>query len=129
MAISLDAISLPDDLVWKDRFNHTGVVQTRARTITGGMVIQEQASTAGRPITLSGDQNFGWTDRQTIDALQLLAALPDSPMTLNIHGDAHQVMFRRDNGESSPIVSTPLFEVTDPGVDHRYAITLNLITV
>ncbi len=57
--MTLDGIELPDDLLWVDEFDWNPVAQDIERSLTGALMVQEQAKLYGRPITLTGGDEAG----------------------------------------------------------------------
>ena len=62
MTISLNAITLPADLQWTDELAWNPVAQNTDRSLSGAFLIQEAALTFGRPITLEGGDNGGFSN-------------------------------------------------------------------
>ena len=125
----IGTITLPEDIFWTDEFDWSPVGQKVEPTLSGGMVIQESAMLAGRPITLESlSETIGWADRATVLLLKALADQPAQQHTLELYdGSTYDVVFRRDSGEgfeAKPLIYLAPFEDTD-----RYLITLRLMTV
>ena len=55
--MTLDDIELPDDLLWVNEYQWQPVAQETERTLTGALLVQEQAKLYGREIELSGEQS------------------------------------------------------------------------
>jgi hypothetical protein len=93
----LDAIELPDDLVWEDEFSWSSVIQNLGYSATGSLFIQESTMQAGRPITLIGASDMAWINRETVESLYAKAAVAGTEMTL-VLSDARSltVMFKQD---------------------------------
>lgn len=128
MAIILDGIDLPIDLIWKDEYGWSNVTQSVKKALTGALIIQEASQAKGRKFSLVGGQDAAWVTRTTLDALMLKANTPDLQMSLNFHGDIYNVMFSR-SGNTSPVVPTEIYELADPDDTHVYGITLKLMEV
>lgn len=128
MAITLDAITLPDDLIWSDEYSWSPVTQTINKSLTGALIVQEAAQAKGRPYTLSGSAESAWIDKATLDLIQAKADTPELVMSLNYHGTVHSVIFLR-SGNSSPFDADPIYELADPQADHLYSFTIRLIEV
>lgn len=116
--ITLDTITLPKDLWWEDETEWTPVEQTVEYSTTGALLIDLGVKQAGRPITLTGEEDKAWTTRKTVLDLQALAAEPGREMTLVIAGRSFQVLFRQSDGR--PIEAEPVFRTIPPGDDHKY---------
>lgn len=111
--ITLDALTLPEDLQWIDEFADGSdlVAQDERVTITGALVIQASAQQAGRKLTLQGrlesNIGFGAITRAQVTALRALAAVPGAVYSITLaDGRTFDVMFRRSDGpavEAGPI--------------------------
>ena len=128
MAITLDAITLPDDLVWSDEFGWSNVTQSVDRSLTGALVIQEAVQPKGRIITLSGSQDSGWITKAVLDTILIQANTPDNEMTLTYHGEVYNVMFHR-SGNNSPVEGKLIVDYSDRAANDNYSIILNFIEV
>jgi len=128
MAITLDTITLPEDLVWRDEYGWSNVVQDVKRSLTGALIVQEAVQTKGRIITIAGAQNSGWITKSVLDALLAKANVPDTTMTLTFHGVAYTVMFSR-SGNISPVKAEQIYDISDPTVEHIYSVALKFIEV
>jgi molybdopterin-guanine dinucleotide biosynthesis protein A len=124
MSISLDAIALPDDLIWTDEFSWSPTQQQAQYTLTGALVIETGIKQAGRPITLVGGVNAAWVTRATVKSLY--AKLDDpGPFTLTLHdGSTHSVVFRHDQ---TPIEAAPIIDYNNPDDGDLYSLTLRFI--
>jgi hypothetical protein len=116
----LDTITLPDGLVWTDRYDWTPIAQSMTVSITGTVIIQEAAQLTGRPITLEGAEDQSWATRSQIDALYALTGTADKVMSLDLGEEGlHQVIWRRDQ---APIVVSQVLRTVDPGPATMYAV-------
>ncbi|GAB0055800.1 hypothetical protein SIID45300_00097 [Candidatus Magnetaquicoccaceae bacterium FCR-1] len=118
----LGDVVLPDGLVWSDRHAAALVEQTVVRTLGGKPVIWARNQFAGRPVTLEARNDAAWLDRDTVEALAVLAALAGASYPLvweNWHGT---VIFRHD--------TPPAFAV-EPVWPHqdRFTGTIRLLTI
>lgn len=126
--MQLDTITLPDDLLWINEFDWNPVEQNVDRSLTGALLVQEQGKQHGRPIILSGGVEAGWVDRTTAVALLTLSEQANKVMTLTLSDDRQfSVIFDRDGG--SPIEAQQILPFAYPEDDHKYSLTLNLLTV
>ncbi|WP_333873052.1 hypothetical protein [Methylobacter sp.] len=121
----LDAIELPEDLIWSDEFAWNPVQRTKSYTLTGALVLETGVKQAGRPITLVGGADAAWIDRTTLTALQTKLAT-DETMTLTLN-DARvfSVVFESDQ----PIEATPVIDYSTPAGTDWYSLTLKLMQV
>jgi len=129
MAITLDAIELPIDLIWQDEYGFSPVVQNIKKTLTGKLVIQEATQTKGRTFTLTGGMDAAWIDKDTLDLIQAKVDTVDLDMTLDFHGTEYTVRFSR-SGNISPIQTKEVYELSNPDAEHIYSIVaIKLIEV
>lgn len=138
MAITLDTLTLPADLVWQDEFAWSAIVQQSDWALDGSLILQESSMQAGRPITLVGGADAAWMTRAQVQALQALAdAAPDANHTLTL-ADARSftVRFRRGapstagaNSGSGPFSATPIVGYAAPEAGDFYAVQINLFQV
>lgn len=125
----LDGLTLPDSLKWSDEYDFNLVTQTAERTVTGGMVIQEQAKQYGRPITLTGTPDSVWVTKSDIEALLAKEALVNTDMSVTLpDGRAFNVRF--DRGSGAAIKASPVSDYGIPDGSSLYTIEkIKLITV
>jgi len=123
MAVTLDGITLPIDLIWSDEYGFSHVTQNVKKSLTGALIIQEAIQPKGRKLGIKGGQDAAWIDRSTADLLQAKVDTVDLTMTLIWHGVSYQVRFDR-SGNTSPILLQEIYELADPDADHVYSITV-----
>jgi len=128
--ITLDEITLPDDLEWVDRYKFHPAVHRYKRSLTGDFFVEVYDKSGGRNITLSGSQDRGWVDKSIIDALitKIDSSTNDTPMTLTFSdSETFQVLF---NLEDNALEAFPVgWVVSDPQPTSKYYFTLRLITI
>jgi hypothetical protein len=121
-------ITLHDDLFWSDEHGWNMVEQTSDRTITGALVVQASAKVAGRPITLTPENDSSaWMSREVLDQLRNFATVPGKELTLTLRGEPRAVIFRHHDGialDARPVVH---FNDVEPG--DWYLVTLRLMEV
>lgn len=124
--ITLDAVTLPEDLIWTDEFSWTPVQQTESFTLTGALVVEAGIKQAGRPITLVGGDSAAWIDRATLASLH--AKLADAAaMTLTLNdGRVFSVVFKHDG---QPIDAAPIIDFSTPDNSDWYSLALKLMQV
>ena len=124
--MTLDTLTLPDDLVWADEFDWTPVKQTLTEAVDGSLIVETGLRLQGRPITLVGAADSGWILRGTLKALYALAQTA-SPRTLVLNDSrSFTVIFR--HGEK-PIEAAPVISFANPGDDDAYTLTVRLLQV
>ncbi len=126
MTISLDAVVLPEDLIWTDEYLWTPIKQTTERGLTGANIIDSGVKTAGRSITLVGEPNWVECPRSLLNTLHAKLA-DNAEMILTLH-DARQFTVRFDH-QSTPIQSEPVIDFNNPEDSDENSITLRFITI
>ncbi len=121
--MTLDDITLPDDLLWLDRYKWSGVAQQEDVMADGSLVIQADTQQTGRPITLQGGDNFGWISKAVIDALRAKAVQAGLQMSLTLPGETtpRNVVF---TGER--FIAEPVVDYATPDDGDYYTCTLYL---
>jgi len=123
----LDAISLPS-MIWQDETSYTMVESEPEYNLDGSMVLQPFVKQAGRPITLTGGETFGWTTWQTWLDLDAYAQDPARVMILTLpDGREKTVMFNYSGGP--PVTATMIFDYIPPYPTDECYLTLRLIEV
>jgi hypothetical protein len=124
--ITLDAVTLPEDLIWSDEFAWSSVQQSRTYTLTGALILETGTKQAGRPITLVGGDEAAWITRANLKALQAkLTTTATMTLTLN-DGSTFSVAFNHDE---KPIDAHPVIDYSTPSDDDFYTLTLKLIAL
>ena len=126
MAITLDSISLPDDLIWTDEYDWQGVEQSQSRSLGGRLFVQSRTVTKGRPLTLTGYVDAAWVYRSILDALSALAG-ENITMTLTLNdGSTYQVLFRY---QDQAIEAAAVIDYNDPDAADFYTLVVKLVIV
>jgi hypothetical protein len=126
MSITLDAITLPSDLIWTDEFDWTPVQQSENYSLTGALYLETGIKQAGRLITLTGGPDSAWIPRSTLAALYAkLAAAAAMTLTLN-DARSFSVVFR--NGQQ-PIEARPIIDYSTPDSADWYSLSIKLMQI
>ncbi len=129
MTITIDAITLPEDLVWSNEYTWSPVSQDTKKALTGALIVQEAIQQKGRSIILSGGSNSAWVDRATLDLLQAKCNTVDLTMVLSHNGTSYDVMFDRSSNSNTGLNVRGVYPLANPSSDHVYEITLKFIVV
>ena len=121
MSITLDDLTLPDDLYWQDEFDWSPVSQSITPTITGALIVEENAFSEGREITLVSGDTFGWAPYALVSLLKSKESQINPVMTLGINGETRTVIWRRD---PIAVEVKPLIQMVDPDDHDFYLLTL-----
>lgn len=127
MSITLDELTLPDDLDWQDEFDWAPVAQTQTPTLSGSIIVEENAVPEGQPITLVAGEDFAWATRFLVKQLKTKEAVISTPMTLTINdAGSFTVIWRRD---PVGVEAKQLLQIADPVDGDRYLLTLRFTVV
>lgn len=127
MSIVLNGVTLSPSLLWEDKDGYSQVAQTVKRTLGGSLVVYHQPLSAGRPITLTANEETGWITKAMLDALQAMALTSGGVYSLNLHGFVANVMFRHHDGIA--LAFTPLTYKASPSSTDLYVGQIKLLTV
>ena len=120
-------VEFTDDLQWADEFTWQPVEQSTQRTITGGLIVQAAARSAGMPVTLAPDSDSaGWLTRAALDQFKAWAAIPGQQMTLTYRGLARTVIWRH---QDTAIDATPVVPFADVQAGDFWRATLRFMKV
>lgn len=124
--ITINSIILPPDMIWEDEFSGNMLAKTETVTVTGGSIIQKQARTTGRRITLASGQDHAWINRAALQAIQalILSDPPDVALTLG-DGRAFSVQFAPTS--ERPIEARPVQPGKNPSGDDLYVVTIRMM--
>ena len=125
---NVTTVELPEGLHWNDEHNWQAVGSSFTRGLTGKPIIQTQAATKGRPITLVpySDQAAWWT-RAELNALQTWLNTPDKKLTLVFMGTSFSVMFR--HYDAPAVEAKPVMFYSDPNDSNYIQPTFKFVTV
>lgn len=121
------AITLPDDLLWADEHAWTAAVARVEYLLTGALLVESAARSAGRPITLKAEPDMAWVRRTTVDALYAWASVPSRTFRLTLRdGRAFTVAFRHFETalEAEPVLGFPTHSS-----DEWFRLTLRLMEI
>lgn len=130
MAITLTlgttTVTLPDALSWADEYTWSPVQQTKTRTTTGTLLIEEALMKSGRPITLEGSEDRTWCTRALVDQLRAWAATPGIVLELTLRGVARNTTFDHEKGA---LQGLPVIFYADGSIESTdlYVPTLRLL--
>ena len=117
--ITQQEIDLPNDLLWRDEFDWSPVEATQTYTLTGALIIESSVRQAGRPISLSADQDMAWVTRETLSKLKTWAAIPARKFNLTFEyatdTRSFLVVFNhgKDPTKGSPVLGFPMHKDGD----------------
>jgi hypothetical protein len=127
---TLEELTLPNDLLWSDEFEWSQVVAVNGYTLTGALVIEQGVRLAGRPFTLTAEQDMAWVTRAVVQKLKDWAGYSGRKFKLIFEypTDNRQflVTFSHD---STPVTSRPVKGF--PGHDNSdyFSVSLKFLEV
>ena len=119
-------LQLHPDMLWADEFGWSPVAQKTERTITGSLLIDTAAMSAGRPITLLAGESYAWTTRQDLATLKSWEAIPGAQLVLTIRGGTFNVLFDHDR---KGVEGQPIADFSDPLPTDWCSVALRFIEV
>ncbi len=126
MSITLDALTLPYEMLWEDEFAWTGIVESAQRTLGGVNIVElsETAGDSGKPITLFSDN--AWIERTDLLTLLSMAETLNKVMTLTLHdGRTFQVRFRE---LEKPVIEVEnILKNAEPDSTDEYILRVKLV--
>lgn len=125
MTISLDTLTLPDELIWIDEFNWNPIRVEEKYSLSGIRNLSESLlpTDSGRPITLTSDNS--WIDRQDLITLHNWSRLKNHTMVLTLHDDStYNVRFKHN--EAPVIEYENLLSTAYVDEDTIYKLTIKL---
>jgi len=123
-----NTITLPGDMLWQDEYTWQPVVQEVAHSIAGALVVESATRLAGRPITLTGDDDMAWVERGTLQQLRAWAATPGKTMTLTLtDGRQFAVVWRHQDAPA--LEARPVLHRAPAIADDEYVVTIKLMEV
>ncbi len=126
--MTLDNIELPDDLLWVNEFDWNPVEQNIERSLSGALLVQEQKKLQGRPIILSGGDDFGWVKRSTVLELQKMGNDTNHVMLLIMQDQREfDVIFNRT--VISPIKAQQILPSAYCNDETQYSLHIQLLSV
>lgn len=125
-ALSAITVTLPDALNWTDEYTWSPVQQTKTRTTTGTLLIEEALMKSGRPITLEGSEDRTWCTRALVDQLRAWAVTPGIVLELTLRGVARNTTFDHEKGA---LQGLPVIFYADGSIESTdlYVPTLRLL--
>ena len=124
--ITLNALILPEDLIWDDEFDWTPMAKSAVYAVNGALHLHNALKQKGRTITLVGDASSAWIDRGGIEALYALLSSA-APMSLTLNdGRVFSVTFAPGD---APISTRPIVVYSDPISFDWHSLTVKLIQV
>lgn len=127
MATTLNGITLPDGMVWKERYSLTPIEGARVVTLGGVTHLYEKSLEAGQNITLSSLSDQGWMTKAQVDAVSALVSTTGATYTLVIGSDTFTIRFRQH--DTPVFVVTPIIERAEYNAEDYFQTSIKMITV
>jgi hypothetical protein len=126
--ITINGITLPDELIWVDEYEWSTVKATTKRTVQGKHIVLRSLmpSDAGRSITLTSDNS--WTSRLLIHELHLLSNEVDLSLFLQMH-DGRSYLCKFRHWDPPCLQAELLVPTAFPEDETLYKLTLKLAVI
>lgn len=111
--ISVDGVTLSPSMIWRERYNASGVVQSEDRTLGGVPVVFSASYEKGVPITLAAETDVGWLTRTQVEAMLTRAAVPGAVYVLSFDSEDIDVIFTGERVRMEPVYPRVADEATD----------------
>ncbi len=116
MTISLNGVTLDDDLYWEDEHSYPASAQNLLRTVLGNTIIQTMPLVDGHDIVLvakkEGEGYVGFFTRTQIDGFKILEA-NGTPVSFVFGSETHQVIVKSGGVKMEPLFSYSSKSSTD----------------
>lgn len=119
------SLVLPAGLIWRDEFDWSPVESTQTYTLTGALIIEQASKQAGRPVSLSADDDMNWATRQTVNTLRQWQAIVKRVFRLSIGGQTIDVIF----DQNQPMSARPVKNIPQHDESDWFHVALNFIEV
>ncbi|MAD98912.1 MAG: hypothetical protein CMB99_16420 [Flavobacteriaceae bacterium] len=116
-----EALTLPDNIVWQNRFNQLPLKQSAAHALDGALIIQSRALAGGRPLELSPF----WLTYQDLTKLFGFASTGGEFILTLPTGEAINVVFDGDQ----PINAAGVIDIANPDPSDKFELTVKFLTV
>jgi hypothetical protein len=127
MTISLNSVTLDNDLFWEEEFSYPASAQNILRTVLGNSIIQTMPLVDGQDIVLiarrSGNTYTGHFTREQIEGFKILEASA-TPVEFVYDTEVHEVIVK-----SGGVQMEPLIPYTEKNATDKYTGTLTLVKV
>ena len=114
--ISLNGVTLSEDLIWENEFDNPAISQNTQRSILGNLIIQQLPLSKGRILNLvavaSGDSYFGFFTRTQVIAFKALEQV-GATIVFHYEGTDYDVKIQSGGVQVSPLQPRPNHAVTD----------------
>lgn len=120
--MKLENLDLPENLYWKNEFEHKNLAQSVERTVSGGVVVEHASLSYGQEIKLTG----AWATRAEISVLKTLENTNGIMAFTCNDSTTHSVVFDIESGGIGAELLTPEL---NPTAETLYELTINLLTV
>lgn len=123
--ISLNGVTLSEDLIWENEFDSPAISQNTQRTILGNLVIQNLPLSKGRTINLvansDGNSYEGFFTREQIIEFKVLEQ-SGADITFHYEGTDYNVKIQAGGVQVTPLIPRP-----NQAIGDLYSGTLILI--
>lgn len=107
MSVTLDDISLPEEMIWLDEAKWNRVAQSTGYALSGSLLVQSGTKLQGRTMTIGGDNC--WASWALCKQLLSLADEAGKEMTITLEdGRAFKVIWNYEDGD--PVDATRIYE-------------------
>lgn len=125
---TLETVSLPNGLYWKDEFGDVPFEEREERSITGLLLLFQQEKLGGQPLTLASTDDKNWITRRALKKLYEWARQPALKMELSLEMPVDNRVFTVSfkNSEPPAIIAKEVIDAKPLSDEIYYQVTLKL---
>ena len=125
---TLETVTLPNGLYWKDEFADVPFEEREERSITGLLLLFQQAKLGGQSLTLASADDKNWISRLQLKKLYEWARQPALTLELSLELPVDKRVFTVSfrNSEPPAILAKEVIDAKPLSDDIYYQVTLKL---
>lgn len=125
---TMEVLELPDDLYWTDEFEDVPFEEREERSVTGLLLLFQQAKLEGQPLTLSSSPDRNWIQRAKVRKLYSWGRVMGLKMKLSLESavDVRSFTVSFRHSDKNAIEATPIIDAKPLDDEIYYRITLKL---
>lgn len=125
---TLETVTLPNGLYWKDEFGYVPFEEREERSITGLLLLFQQEKLGGQPLTLASADDKNWISRLQLKKLYEWVRQPALKMELSLEMPVDNRVFTVSfkNSEPPAIIAKEVIDAKPLSDEIYYQVSLKL---